>query len=113
MIYIISHISVLCILRERRKRKLKDVKQKQIQPDEMAVVTMDLKRSQFLVKNFTSEQIEVYLGDNDNFSIIGPGSWERVFNNIDDKKGNSAEATNKISILGKAAGVVEVASIDF
>lgn len=46
---------------------------------------MSLRRSQFLVKNFTDNQITVKLGDNDSYSVIGAGSWERVFNNVEDR----------------------------
>ena len=74
---------------------------------------MKLKRSQFLVKNFTSNQITVKLGDNDSYSVIGAGSWERVFNNAEDKATGMAEATNIVKITAVEDGLVEVASVDF
>lgn len=51
-----------------------------------------------MVKNFTSNQITVKLGDNDSYSVIGAGSWERVFNNIEDKTSRTAEATNIVKV---------------
>lgn len=92
---------------------MKDVKQVNTKADEEVVVTMDLKRSSFLVKNFTDKEIQVYLGDNPNYSLIGPNSWERLFNNVDDRVSSSAAATNKVRIVAKEVGVVEVASIDY
>mgnify|MGYP000364712048 FL=1 len=59
---------------------------------------MLLKRSQFLVKNFTSNQITVKLGDNNSYSVIGAGSWERVFNNIEDETSGTSEATNIVKV---------------
>lgn len=74
---------------------------------------MKLKRSQFLVKNMTDDSISVSLGNNDTVSIIGSGSWERVFNNIENETTGMAEATNKVYVTANADGMVEVASIDF
>ena len=71
---------------------------------------MSLRRSQFLVKNFTDNQITVKLGDNESYSIIGAGSWERVFNNIEDV---TSEATNVVKVTAVEDGLVEVASVDF
>lgn len=62
---------------------MKDVKQLNLTAGEQTLFEMKLKRSQFLVKNFTSNQITVKLGDNDSYSVIGAGSWERVFNNVE------------------------------
>ena len=72
-----------------------------------------IKRSQFLVKNFTDNQITVKLGDNESYSIIGAGSWERVFNNIEDKTSGTSEATNIVKVTAVEDGLVEVASVDF
>ena len=74
---------------------------------------MKLKRSQFLVKNMTDDSISVSLGNNDTVSIIGSGSWERVFNNIENETTGMAEATNKVYVTAISDGMVEVASIDF
>lgn len=73
------------------------------------VFTMQLRRSQFLVKNFTNNQITVKLGDNESYSIIGAGSWERVFNNIEDRKSGTSEATNivKVTAVRFDADVIE------
>lgn len=54
---------------------MKDVQQKTCSAGVQTVFTMLLKRSQFLVKNFTDNQITVKLGDNDSYSVIGAGSW--------------------------------------
>lgn len=51
-----------------------------------------------MVKNFTSNQITVKLGDNDSYSVIGAGSWERVFNNVEDKTTGTSEATNIVKV---------------
>lgn len=72
-----------------------------------------IKGSQFLVKNFTDNQITVKLGDNDSYSVIGAGSWERVFNNIEDKTSGTSEATNIVKVTAVEDGLVEVASVDF
>lgn len=45
--------------------------------------------------------------------MIGAGSWERVFNNIDDKTTGTAESTNIVKVTSVVAGMVEVASVDF
>jgi hypothetical protein len=44
---------------------MKDVQQKTCSAGVQTVFTMSLRRSQFLVKNFTDNQITVKLGDND------------------------------------------------
>lgn len=77
---------------------MKDVKQLNLTAGKQTLFEMKLKRSQFLVKNFTSNQITVKLGDNDSYSVIGAGSWERVFNNVEDKTTGMAEATNIVKI---------------
>lgn len=92
---------------------MKDVQQKQCSAGVQMVFTMSLKRSQFLVKNFTDNQITVKLGDNDSYSVIGAGSWERVFNNIEDKTSGTSEATNIVKVTAVEDGLVEVASVDF
>ena len=92
---------------------MKDVQQKQCSASVQTVFTMSLKRSQFLVKNFTDNQITVKLGDNDSYSVIGAGSWERVFNNIEDKTSGTSEATNIVKVTAVEDGLVEVASVDF
>lgn len=92
---------------------MKDVQQKQCSAGVQTVFTMLLKRSQFLVKNFTDNQITVKLGDNDSYSVIGAGSWERVFNNIEDKTNGTSEATNIVKVTAVEEGLVEVASVDF
>lgn len=92
---------------------MKDVQQKTCSAGVQTVFTMSLKRSQFLVKNFTDNQITVKLGDNDSYSVIGAGSWERVFNNIEDKTSGTSEATNIVKVTAVEDGLVEVASVDF
>lgn len=92
---------------------MKDVQQKNCSAGIQTVFTMSLRRSQFLVKNFTDNQITVKLGDNESYSIIGAGSWERVFNNIEDKTSRTAEATNIVKVTAVEEGLVEVASVDF
>ena len=92
---------------------MKDVQQKQCSAGVQTAFTMLLKRSQFLVKNFTSNQITVKLGDNNSYSVIGAGSWERVFNNIEDETSGTSEATNIVKVTVVEDGLVEVASVDF
>lgn len=92
---------------------MKDVQQKTLSAGVEEIFTMQLERSQFLVKNFTDDSVTVKLGNNQNGSVIGSGSWERVFNNIDDKAGKGAEATNIVKVTAVAGGMVEVASVDF
>ena len=92
---------------------MKDVQQKTCPVGVQTVFTMLLRRSQFLVKNFTDNQITVQLGNNDSYSVIGAGSWERVFNNIEDKTSRTAEATNIVKVTAVEEGLVEVASVDF
>lgn len=92
---------------------MKDVKQLNLTAGKQTLFEMKLKRSQFLVKNFTNNQITVKLGDNDSYSVIGAGSWERVFNNIEDKTSGTSEATNVVKVTAVEDGLVEVASADF
>ena len=61
----------------------------------------------------TDDSISVSLGNNDTVSIIGSGSWERVFNNIENETTGMAEATNKVYVTAISDGMVEIASIDF
>jgi len=92
---------------------MKDVQQKTLIAGEATAFNMRLKRSQFLVKNFTDGNIRVKLGDNDSYSMIAANSFELVFNNIDNKVSASAEATNVVTVTAEKAGLVEVSSIDF
>lgn len=92
---------------------MKDVQQKTLEAEQETTFEMKLKRSQFLVKNFTEGNIQVKLGENEGVSIIGSGSWERVFNNINDKESHTAEATNIVKVTATVGGIVEVASVDF
>lgn len=92
---------------------MKDVQQKTCSAGVQMVFNMLLRRSQFLVKNFTDNQITVQLGDNDSYSVIGAGSWERVFNNIEDRTSGTSEATNIVKVTAVEEGLVEVASVDF
>ena len=92
---------------------MKDVQQKTLTAGEATAFNMRLKRSQFLVKNFTDGNIRVKLGDNDSYSMIAANSFELVFNNIDNKVSASAEATNVVTVTAEKAGLVEVSSIVF
>ena len=92
---------------------MKDVQQKTCSAGQETIFNMQLRRSQFLVKNFTDDSITVKVGDNKAGSVIGSGSWERVFNNVDDIKSGSAEATNIVKVTAVAEGLVEGASVDF
>lgn len=92
---------------------MKDVKQLNLTACKQTLFEMKLKRSQFLVKNMTDDSISVSLGNNDTVSIIGSGSWERVFNNIENETTGMAEATNIVKITAVEGGLVEVASVDF
>lgn len=92
---------------------MKDVKQITCNAGEETVFEMKLKRSQFLIKNMTTDSISVKLGNNDTVSIIGAESWERVFNNVEENKSLSAESTNKVTVIATETGLVEVASIDY
>lgn len=83
---------------------MKDVQQKNCSAGIQTVFTMSLRRSQFLVKNFTDNQITVKFGDNESYSIIGAGSWERVFNNIEDRKSGTSEATNIVKVTAVEDG---------
>ena len=64
-------------------------------------------------KEFPYNHIPVQIGNNDSYSVIGAGSWERVFNNIEDKTSRTAEATNIVKVTATEEGLVEVASVDF
>lgn len=92
---------------------MKDVIQKTLEAGIETTFNMELERSQFLVKNLTEDVITVKLGNNTNGSVIGAGSWERVFNNIEDKTTGTAESTNIVRVTSVAGGMVEVASVDF
>ena len=92
---------------------MKDVQQKVMTAGGTETFIMALKRSQFLVKNFTSGNINVRLGNNDSHSVIAAQSFEIVFNNIDNKVSPSAESTNEVTVTAEQAGLVEVSSIDF
>ncbi len=92
---------------------MKDVIQKTLEAGIETTFNMELERSQFLVKNLTEDAITVKLGNNTNGSVIGAGSWERVFNNIEDKTTGTAESTNIVRVTSVAGGMVEVASVDF
>ena len=92
---------------------MKDVQQKTLEQGQETVFEMRLKRSKFLVKNFTSGDITVKLGNNDSLSTVGAGMFEIVFNNIEDSKTGTAEATNVVKVTASQTGNVEVASVDF
>lgn len=92
---------------------MKDVIQKTLEAGIETTFNMELERSQFLVKNLTEDAITVKLGNNTNGSVIGAGSWERVFNNIEDKTTGTAESTNIVRVTSVTGGMVEVASVDF
>ena len=92
---------------------MKDVQQKTLEQGQETVFKMKLRRSKFLVKNFTSGDITVKLGNNDSLSTIGAGMFEIVFNNIEDSKTGTAEATNVVKVTASQMGNVEVASVDF
>ena len=92
---------------------MKDVLHKALDAGIETEFKMKLNRSKFLVKNFTSDTIEVRLGDNDQTSIIGADSYEIVFNNVDNTKSQTADATDTVKITSAVGGIVEVASIDF
>lgn len=92
---------------------MKDVVQKNVEAGVETVFDMRLTRSQFLVKNFTDGNIKVKLGENRAHSVIGPKSWEHVFNNVDNVGGATIPAvTCTVIITADSAGLVEVASID-
>nr|DAJ38318.1 MAG TPA: hypothetical protein [Bacteriophage sp.] len=90
---------------------MKDVIQKTLTAGAETTFEMKLQRCAFLVKNFTDDQITVRLGDNDAVSIIGAGSWEKVFNNIENSK-YLPDATKIVKITANKDGMVEVASVD-
>lgn len=63
---------------------MKDVQQKTLTAGTEETSTVQLKRSQFLVKNSTEDSIMVKPWNNTAGSVrsvIGAGSWERVFSN--------------------------------
>ena len=90
---------------------MKDVIQKSLTAGAETIFEMKLQRCAFLVKNFTEDQITVRLGDNDAVSVIGAGSWEKVFNNTEDGK-YLPEVTKIVKVTANKDGIVEVASID-
>lgn len=92
---------------------MKDVQQKTLSAGVEEIFTMQLERSQFLVKNFTDGNIQVKLGNNEGISIVGPGMFEVVFNNVEDRTTGTAEATNIVKVTASSDGTVEVASVDF
>ena len=77
---------------------MKDVLHKALDAGIETEFKMKLKRSKFLVKNFTDDTIEVRLGDNDKTSLIGADSYEIVFNNVDNTKSQTADATDTVKI---------------
>ena len=90
---------------------MKDVVRKNVEVGMKTVFEMKLQRSQFLVKNFTDGNLTVQLGENDETSLIGAKSWEKVFNNTVD--GNIlADATKNVTVTAEKTGIVEIASID-
>ena len=91
---------------------MKDVVQKDLSAGVEATLKMQLARSKFLVKNFTNGNIKVRLGDNTSYSVIGPLSYEVVFNNINNKVSNVPKVTKDIHVTADESGMVEVASID-
>lgn len=92
---------------------MKDVVRKTLEANVETEFKMQLYRSQFLVKNFTDDNITVTLGNNTANSVIGAKSWERVFNNVEDTQGKGVESVNVVKITAESDGIVEVASIDF
>lgn len=91
---------------------MKDVLQKNLEAGVETMFDMQLERSQFLVKNFTNGNIKVRLGDNTSYSVIGPLSWERVFNNINNAISTVPAVTDEVYVTVDVQGMVEVASID-
>lgn len=92
---------------------MKDVIRKTLESRVETVFNTRLERSQFLVKNFTNGNIKVRLGENESDSLIGPNSWERVFNNVDNISGRTIPiVTNAVYVTADVAGIVEIASID-
>lgn len=91
---------------------MKDVAQKNLEAGIETTFNMQLERSQFLVKNFTSGNAKVRLGDNTTHSTIGPLGWERVFNNVNNVESTVPAVTKEVHITVDAPGLVEVASID-
>lgn len=90
---------------------MKDVIQKTLTAGTETEFEMELERAEFLVKNFTDDQITVRLGDNKKVSVIGAGSWERCFNNIPNGK-YEPQRTKIVKVTANKDGMVEVASID-
>ena len=91
---------------------MKDVQQKNVEANVEAKFNMSLKRSRFLVKNFTDGNITVRLGNNTECSIIGPSSYEVVFNNINNEVSTVPKVTNTVTVTADEPGLIEVASID-
>lgn len=91
---------------------MKDVIQKELEPGIETMFDMQLRRSKFLVKNFTDDKIRVKLGNNTTYSIIGPLSFEIVFNNINNNTSTVPDVTDKVYVTAEAKGLVEVASMD-
>jgi hypothetical protein len=92
---------------------MKDVIRKTLAAGVETAFNTQLERTQFLVKNFTSGNIKVRLGNNTTDSMIGPNSWERVFNNVNNVGGCTIpDVTNVVIVTADVAGTVEVASID-
>ena len=90
---------------------MKDVVRKTIVANTKTPFRMKLKRSKFLVKNFTEGNITVSLGDNAETSLIGPDCFEVLFNNIP-AGGYEADRTNVVTVTGNVGGIVEVSSVD-
>lgn len=91
---------------------MKDVVQKTLGAGAETTFDMQLERAQFLVKNFTDGNIKVRLGDNTTYSTIGPFSWERVFNNVNNVVSTVPDVTRQIHVTADNPGLVEIASID-
>ena len=94
---------------------MKDVVQKTLSAGKTATFEMQLSRSKFLVKNFTTGNLEVTLGDNDTHCTIGPQSWELVCNNADERSQKHKylpEATKIVKVKAVEAGMVEVEAVD-
>lgn len=72
-----------------------------------------IKKKPIFSKEFYKQSNYCKTGDNDSYSVIGAGSWERVFNNIEDRTSGTSEATNIVKVTATEEGLVEVASVDF
>ena len=91
---------------------MKDVMQKNLEAGVETTFDMSLKRSRFLVKNFTDGNISVRLGNNTGHSIIGARCFEVVFNNINNRVSTIPEVTDTVLVIADVPGLVEVASVD-